>query len=198
MAFGRRNNAHVAPTTDYGAPAVRSNRLHRPLLALNHALHLASSLIVLGISAYFIHDYENTTHLRYWVAIASVSTFFYLPTLVLPAVKRYKGYLAPLAWVLSYLWLTGFIFAVQDYEYNGGCAVNSPRFVNKCSLKRTVEAFTFLAFFTNVVGTLLEARLWDFQRFKHTRVAPADDREKHHGAGGAAPGVDAPVAHQTV
>jgi hypothetical protein len=52
--------------------------------------------------------------------------------------------------------------------------------------------------FTNVVGTLLEARLWDFQRFKHTRVAPADDREKHHGAGGAAPGVDAPVAHQTV
>jgi hypothetical protein len=69
MAFGRRNNAHAAPTTDYGAPAVRSNRLHRPLMALNHALHLASSLIVLGISAYFIHDFENSTHLRYWVAI---------------------------------------------------------------------------------------------------------------------------------
>jgi hypothetical protein len=69
MAFGRRTNAHAEPTTDYGAPAVRSNRLHRPLLAANHALHLASSLIVLGISAYFIHDFENSTHLRYWVAI---------------------------------------------------------------------------------------------------------------------------------
>lgn len=76
---------------------------------------------------------------------ASVSAFFYTPALVLPAVKRYKGYLAPLAWALSYLWLTGFIFAVQDYEYNGGCGFNSPRFVNKCRLKRTVEAFTFLA-----------------------------------------------------
>lgn len=70
MAFGRRNNAApTAPTTDYGAPAVRSNRMHRPLMALNHALHLASSLIVLGISAYFIHAFENSTHLRYWVAI---------------------------------------------------------------------------------------------------------------------------------
>ena len=33
------------------------------------------------------------------VAKASVSAFFYLPALVLPAVKRYKGYLAPLAWI---------------------------------------------------------------------------------------------------
>ena len=24
---------------------------------------------ILGISAYFIHDFENFTHLRYWVAI---------------------------------------------------------------------------------------------------------------------------------
>ena len=60
MAFGRRTNAHAEPTTDYGAPAVRSNRLHRPLLASNHALHLASSLIVLGISAYFIHDLKTS------------------------------------------------------------------------------------------------------------------------------------------
>lgn len=181
MAFGRRNNAHAAPTTDYGSPAVRSNRLHRPLLAANHALHLASSLIVLGISAYFINDFTHNTHLRYWVAIvrprpsplpprcpprlspnpsvlarycimslttwtkAAVDSFFYIPALVLPALKRYKGYLAPLAWIMSYLWLTAFIFSVQDYEYNGGCAVNSPRLVNKCSLKRTIEAFTFLA-----------------------------------------------------
>ncbi|KAF3002477.1 hypothetical protein E8E13_005524 [Curvularia kusanoi] len=197
MAFGRRNNAHAAPTTDYGSPAVRSNRLHRPLLAANHALHLASSLIVLGISAYFINDFTHNTHLRYWVAIAAVDSFFYIPALVLPALKRYKGYLAPLAWIMSYLWLTAFIFSVQDYEYNGGCAVNSPRFVNKCSLKRTIEAFTFLAFFTSLVGTLLETRLWDIQRFKGTHSA-ADGREKHHGVGGSAPGVDAPAAHQTV
>lgn len=70
MAFGRRNNAAAAaPTNDYGAPAVRSNKLHRPLLAANHALHTISSLIVLGISAYFISEYTHNTHLRYWVAL---------------------------------------------------------------------------------------------------------------------------------
>lgn len=71
MAFGRSAQADrtAAPTNDYGAPAVRSNKLHRPLLAANHALHTISSLIVLGISAYFIHEYTHNTHLRYWVAL---------------------------------------------------------------------------------------------------------------------------------
>jgi hypothetical protein len=58
--------------------------------------------------------------------------------------KSYKGYLAPLAWIFSYLWLTAFIFAAQDYNY-GTCSRRSPAFVNKCSLKRTLEAFAFLA-----------------------------------------------------
>ena len=132
----------------------------------------------------------------------------------MPALKSYKGYLAPLAWILSYLWLTAFIFASQDYDYNGGCAVNSPRFVNKCNLKRTLEAFAFITLyvgpgscvyclrcadsccsFTSLVGTLLEARLWDVQRFKGTNAAGV---EKDHGVG-AAPAADAPAAaHQTV
>ncbi|KAJ4331554.1 hypothetical protein N0V87_009055 [Didymella glomerata] len=194
MAFGRSTNADrtAAPGTDYGTPAVRSNKLHRPLLAANHALHTISSIIVLGISAYFINDYTHNTHLRYWVALAAIDTILYLPALALPAVKKYKGYLAPLAWILSYLWLTAFIFAAQDYEYNGGCAANSPTGVNKCGLKRTLEAFAFIAFFTSLVGTLLEARLWDVQRFKGTHVGGV---EKQHGVG-AVPAA-APV-HQTV
>ena len=69
MAFGRRANAAPAPTTDYGAAAVRSNKLHRPLIAANHALHLLSSLIVLGISGYFINKFTHNTHLVYWVAL---------------------------------------------------------------------------------------------------------------------------------
>lgn len=216
MKFGR--SAHTdrtaAPGTDYGSPAVRSNRLHRPLLAANHAVHTISSLIVLGISAYFINEYTHDTHLRYWVALvchlaprllplfhdlttdyrqAAIDTLLYLPAVALPAVKKYKGYLAPLVWIMSYLWLTAFIFAAQDYEYNGGCAANSPRFVNKCGLKRTLEAFAFVAFFTSLVGTLLEARLWDVQRFKGAHAA---DVGKVHGVE-AVPGAS-PVAHQTV
>jgi hypothetical protein len=75
---------------------------------------------------------------------AAIDAFLYLPALFLPAVKSYKGYLAPVAWVFSYLWLTAFIFAAQDYNY-GNCVANSPSFVNKCALKKTLEAFAFLA-----------------------------------------------------
>jgi hypothetical protein len=42
------------------------------------------------------------------------------------------------------LWLTAFIFAAQDYEY-GQCAVRSPMSFGKCSIKKTLEAFAFLA-----------------------------------------------------
>ncbi|PVH91421.1 hypothetical protein DM02DRAFT_705005, partial [Periconia macrospinosa] len=92
---------------------------------------------------------------------------------------------APLAWVFSYLWLTAFIFAAQDYNFDN-CVLNSPGpFVNKCSLKKTLEAFAFIAFFTNFVGTLIEGRLWDIQRFKGNR--PTFDADTHHAAavGGA-------------
>jgi hypothetical protein len=68
----------------------------------------------------------------------------YLPALALPAAKWYKGYLAPVAWVFSYLWLTAFIFAAQDYNFHN-CVANSPSFVNKCALKKTLEAFAFIA-----------------------------------------------------
>lgn len=77
MLFGRRANEApaTAPMNDYGAPAVRSNKLHRPLLAANHALHLISSVIVLGISAYFINKYTHNTHLVYWVALVRLLPF---------------------------------------------------------------------------------------------------------------------------
>jgi hypothetical protein len=51
----------------------------------------------------------------------------------------------PLAWIFSYLWLTAFIFAAQDYNSSPGCWAYSPSFVNKCALKKTLEAFTFIA-----------------------------------------------------
>ncbi|EKG16271.1 hypothetical protein MPH_06525 [Macrophomina phaseolina MS6] len=139
--------------------------MHRPAILMNHALHWASSIIVMSIAAYFIARFSHNTHLVYWICVAAIDALLYLPALFLPAVKSYKGYLAPLAWVFSYLWLTAFIFAAQDYNFNN-CAANSPAFVNKCALKKTLEAFTFLAFFTNLIGLILEARLWDLQRFK--------------------------------
>jgi len=164
---------------DYGRPAYRSNRMHRPAILANHAIHWASSLIVMSIAAYFIAKFSRDAHLVYWICVAAIDAFLYLPALFLPAVKSYKGYLAPVAWVFSYLWLTAFIFAAQDYNY-GNCVANSPSFVNKCALKKTLEAFAFIAFFTNLIGTILEGRLWDLQRFKGSHTSAVD---KHNTVG---------------
>lgn len=62
----------------------------------------------------------------------------------LPLLKSYKGYLMPLNLVFSYLWLTSFIFAVQDWGQNGRCRYVGPG-RGHCGLKKTVAAFSFLA-----------------------------------------------------
>lgn len=69
--------------------------------------------------------------------------------MLLPLVKSYKGYLAPLAWIFSYLWLTAFIFAAQDYNHHN-CAMRSPGFFGRCGLKKTLEAFAFLALYVQL------------------------------------------------
>jgi hypothetical protein len=60
-------NTHA--NTDYGAPAVRSNKIHRPLITATHALHFISSIIVMSIAAYFIHNFGHNTHIVYWVSV---------------------------------------------------------------------------------------------------------------------------------
>jgi len=164
------DDRHAA--NDYGGPVNRSDRMLRPAMLVNHALHWASSIIVMSISAYFIAKFSHNTHLIYWICVAVIDAA-YLPAWFFPAFKNYKGYLALIDWAFSYLWLTAFIFAAQDYNFDN-CMINSPSFVDKCALKKTLEAFTFLAFFTNLVGQILEGRLWDLQRFKANHVPEAN------------------------
>jgi hypothetical protein len=67
-------------TNDYGSPAVRSNRLHRPAIFANHALHWVSSIIVLGIAAYFIAKFSHNTHLVYWISVVSSNPLSLFPS----------------------------------------------------------------------------------------------------------------------
>ncbi|ETI22101.1 hypothetical protein G647_06172 [Cladophialophora carrionii CBS 160.54] len=184
---GRRGSpsATGAPTSDYGSPARRSNPALRPAILANHWLHWISSIIVLGISAYFIAHYNHNTHLVYWVTIAAIDALIYLPALFLPALGSYKGYLAPAAWIFSYLWLTAFIFSAQDYNFNAFGCPRSPSGVNKCGLKKTLEAFAFLAFFTNIIGQILEGWLWAKQPFKNRRRNAGVEK---HGVGSTSTG----------
>jgi hypothetical protein len=120
----------------------------------------------MSIAAYFISAFHHDQHLVYWVTVGAIDALLYTVAMLLPLMKSYKGYTGPLAWIFSYLWLTAFIFAAQDYNHNR-CSMRSPGpFIGKCGLKKTLEAFAFIAFITNLIGTYLEYKLWDNQRFK--------------------------------
>ena len=148
----------MARTDAYGNTVNRPSGLTRMATILNRWLHFVSVSIVLGIAAYFIAQYTDNTHLVFWLTIACIDAALTLPALALPVFDFYKSYLFPVHWIFSYLWLTAFIFSSQDYNFNNTCA-RSPAGVNKCSIKLALESFAFIAFFTNVVGQLLEGSL---------------------------------------
>jgi hypothetical protein len=74
---------------------------------------------------------------------AVLTLFLYLLAMVLPALKRYRGYMLPLTWLLTYLWLTSLIFSSQDYS--GRRALNnSPPGFGRLGHKHAVQAFTII------------------------------------------------------
>jgi hypothetical protein len=74
---------------------------------------------------------------------AALTLGFWLPSFILPFVTPAKSYYLPLNLIFSYLWLTSFIFAAQDYN-ESECAANAPP-GGSCTLKLTNEAFIFIA-----------------------------------------------------
>ncbi|OAK99426.1 might be a transmembrane protein [Phaeosphaeriaceae sp. SRC1lsM3a] len=114
-----------------------------------------SSIIVVGITGYFLKAYPHDQHLIFEMCISAIVLGIWLPSFVVPVLKSYKAYYAPLNFIFSYLWLTAFVFAAQDYN-ESQCELNAP-FGGSCNLKLTSEAFIFLAFFFTLVATGIDA-----------------------------------------
>ncbi|ORY07295.1 hypothetical protein BCR34DRAFT_489529 [Clohesyomyces aquaticus] len=114
------------------------------LLAFAHFMTWASSAIVVGITGYFINDFDRNQHLTFWIVISAMTLAFWLPAAIVPFFGSYKSWYLPLNFVFSYLWLASFIFAAQDYNLVG-CDYTSPVNARKCTLKKTNESFIFLA-----------------------------------------------------
>ncbi|KAF2478281.1 uncharacterized protein BDR25DRAFT_9535 [Lindgomyces ingoldianus] len=125
----------------------------RLLLACSHFMTWASSAIVVGITGYFLNDFDHNQHLIFWIVIAAMTLCFWLPSFALPFMGSYKNWYLPMNFVFSYLWLTSFIFAAQDYNWHE-CEFNSPTDTKKCSLKKANEAFFTL------LGLIVETLRW--------------------------------------
>ncbi|KAK3303846.1 uncharacterized protein B0T15DRAFT_421419, partial [Chaetomium strumarium] len=137
-----------------------NGRIARALLAFNNFVILASSVITTAILAYLIHrSLYRGTHLIYNLVISVLTLFLYLFLVVLPAVKRYRGYALPLNLLLTYLWLTSLIFSSQDYS-GGRCRFFSPPGIDRCGMKHTIQAFFIIGFSFLLFNTILEALMW--------------------------------------
>jgi len=126
------------------------------------ALQWASSIVVLGISTFFVSNFDDGLSLKYEVIISALNAWTYGVGMFLPFIGLYKGYGVPIHIVFSYLWLTAFIFTAQDYNKNN-CLTTAPDVSNTdedCGRKFTLEAFCFLSFFFTFVAIFVEALLY--------------------------------------
>ncbi|KAL5335094.1 membrane-associating domain-containing protein [Aspergillus crustosus] len=169
-----------------------SQRLARPILLATRSLQWASAVIVMGITSYFLAKGPRGQHLIYQEVIAVTSVVFFLPAFVSPfmpnTLSRFVFFIDV---IFSYLWLTAFIFAAQDYNWRN-CYFNSPRGMG-CSRKRANEAFIFLAFIFTLIGMLGELySLWSYRR---ENAPPVVEKHGEHGTshGGVAPPHDGPA-----
>ncbi|KAH6608157.1 hypothetical protein Trco_004470, partial [Trichoderma cornu-damae] len=103
-----------------------------------------SAIIVTGLVGNFLERFSSRgVDIVYMEVIAVITMVVYLIGMIAPCLPKYGGYLAPLHLIFSYLWLTAFIFAAQDWSHNR-CRVSIPR-SGLCSRKHAIEAFNFLA-----------------------------------------------------
>ncbi|KJZ71517.1 hypothetical protein HIM_09105 [Hirsutella minnesotensis 3608] len=130
----------------------------RMIIMFNHFMVFVSSVIVTGLVSYFLaRDPYRSAHLIFQEVIAVITLLFWMFGTFLPLVDRYGGYLMPANLIMSYLWLTSFIFSAQDWSGNR-CWYTGPRSGN-CGRKHTIEAFNFIALFFLLSNTVAEAIL---------------------------------------
>ncbi|CAI7645738.1 unnamed protein product [Penicillium palitans] len=156
----------------------------RFFLICNRVIQWMSSVIVFGITSYFINIGPRGLTITYVEIIAVVSVVAFLPAFISPFMKTpVKEFVLFIDVIFSYLWLAAFIFSAVDYNQNN-CHANAPPSV-ACSKKWANEAFIFLTFIFTYFALFIETwSLWlahgdDKSSFpqheKNDRFAPAHD-----------------------
>ncbi|KAJ4403424.1 hypothetical protein N0V85_005092 [Neurospora sp. IMI 360204] len=142
MAFGRApRTSHTTTTTTHGTHHADRRGVFHPILTLSNILIWLSSVIVLGISAYEIHQIKKYAGSNAWpgnrlvyiLVIAVLTVAFFLLSFMLHPRPSYS---LLFNLIFSYLWLVSVVFTAESY---------SRRYIP--SIWHALEAFTFIAFF---------------------------------------------------
>ncbi|KAI1391686.1 uncharacterized protein F4822DRAFT_397454 [Hypoxylon trugodes] len=125
-----------------------------PFFLVSNALVWISSIIVMGITSYFISESSSVgNHIIYEEVISVLTVAFFLASFVL---GTYPGYTLIFNIIFSYLWLVVVVFTAEDWssDYAG-------------ALAHTVEAFSFIAFFFLLFNVVYD---WHFSYRGHVRT----------------------------
>ncbi|KLU89862.1 hypothetical protein MAPG_08831 [Magnaporthiopsis poae ATCC 64411] len=135
----------------------RGSGILTPLLLFSNLLIIVSSMIVLGITAWFIDIIKDSggRHLTYLIVVATLTLLVYPVALLLSRSDARRGYLHPLNLIFSYLWLAAFVVATDSYADTMCLGAFAGPF-GRCAYKHTVMAFSFIPFFFAAVNVLAE------------------------------------------
>ena len=138
MAFGRGpRTTTTTTTTGTGTHHADRRGVFHPILTLSNILVWLSSVIVMGLAAYEVHELKKHQHiypghkLVYILVIAVLTVAFYLLSFLL---HPRPSFTLLFNLIFSYLWLIAVVFAGERYTH---------RYINK--IGHTLEAFTFIA-----------------------------------------------------
>ncbi|KAJ5835318.1 hypothetical protein N7447_001344 [Penicillium robsamsonii] len=166
-----------------------STSITRPLQLIIRFLQWSCAAVVVGMTSYFINHGPRGQHTIYQEVISTISIVFFIPAFVSPFLPSSLGKLVlAIDVAFSYLWLTAFIFAAQDYN-TGHCRTAIPAGIG-CKHKYANEAFIFLTFIFTFFGMILEvAALWAYRNENSTSYR-TEPKVNH----GARQPMDAPAA----
>ncbi|KAJ5757221.1 uncharacterized protein N7511_007403 [Penicillium nucicola] len=123
-----------------------------------HIIQCISSIVVLGITAWAVVNTKTLTVI--FSLVISILTPI-INAIVLSTscfANRRRWHVLPLLFsdvVISYLWLTSFIFLALEFNHVS-CSVHRWNGEVVCSRKYAAEAFSFIAFFTSMSALVFE------------------------------------------
>ncbi|KAJ5325196.1 MARVEL-like domain [Penicillium brevicompactum] len=145
---------------------------------LAHVIQCVSSFVVLGITAWAVTETKTLTVI-FSLVIAVLTPVVYGITLTTSCLtKRRRWHVLPLLFmdvVISYLWLTSFIFLAENFN-RVSCSVHLWNRQTVCSRKYAAEAFSFIAFFTSFGAMIFEL----LYIYRHNDDLPMQERKNGH------------------
>ncbi|KAJ5713837.1 uncharacterized protein N7483_011018 [Penicillium malachiteum] len=125
---------------------------------VTRALQIFSAIIVLGITAWAARGTKTLTVIFSLTIAVITIVFAVLSSSISFVLRRQRWHIFPILItdaIISYLWLTSFIFLAQDFNRQS-CRISRWNGEVVCSRQYTAEAFSFIAFFASMVTLALE------------------------------------------